>query len=63
MHLNFVIYLLVFSLFLTNVIVVSIEPITMGIGAAAMGKRMMSYGRDCEKKEIELNCMLLFWFF
>lgn len=39
MHFHLVVNLLILSIFLTNVVVVvSIEPITMAIGAAAVGK-------------------------
>lgn len=39
MRLNLVVYLLVLSIILTNVVfVVSIEPISMTIGAAVVGK-------------------------
>lgn len=43
MHFHLVIYLFILSIFLTNVIVVSIEPITMGIGAAVVGKHKSTY--------------------
>lgn len=36
MHFHLVVHLLVFNLFLINV-VISVEPITMAIGAAAVG--------------------------
>lgn len=39
MHLKLVVYLLFLSVILTNVVVESIEPITMTIGAAAIGKQ------------------------
>lgn len=42
MHFHLVVYLLVFSIFLINV-VISIEPVTMGIGAAVIGELMTSY--------------------
>lgn len=42
MHFHLVVYLLVFSIFLINV-VISIEPVTMGIGAAVIGEPMTSY--------------------
>lgn len=39
MHLNLVVYLLVLSIILTNVVVVvSIEPVSMAIGAATIGE-------------------------
>lgn len=41
MHVNLVVHLLVFSLFLINV-VICIEPLTMSVGAAVVGKLMTS---------------------
>lgn len=47
MHLNVVVYLLLLSIILTNVVVESIEPITMGIGAAAVGKQSVFQSQLC----------------
>lgn len=57
MLLHLVVYFLVLSIILTNVVVVvSIEPITMTIGAAAVGKHksaMTSYPTAEKKKFYE----------
>lgn len=47
MHFNLVVSLLIFSVFLINVNV-CIEPITMGVIGAVMGRKMTSFRNLCD---------------
>lgn len=56
MQLNLVVYSLLISLFLTNVVVVvTIEPITMGIGALAMGKHKCRHVKEQQQQILMKN--------